>query len=370
MEISSNDVMLAIRKLKGGKRDDCKGLSTDHLKRAPILIHGILAHLFNSMIAHGHVVPDMKISTLTPIPKNKNKSLSSSDNYRAIATSSVIGKVMDHVIHAKNVGVFSTSNLQFGYKPGHSTVSCSFVMQEVIQHYVSRRTPILSISLDASKAFDRIEFSSLFEFLIQKNMCALTLRFLFHMYTAQKIRVRWQGALSDEERISNGVKQGGVLSPWLFTVYMDELLTKLRKLSVGCFLGTEYAGALCYADDLMLLSPTVSALKKMLLQVDNFAATYKMTFNPAKSSFVVHGNYNTSSSDLKFTLMGRDIPHAPRVKHLGLVIGDDACAINVRNADMFIGGHVFTSSSRFAFTCTDASCGTHAPHLQNSSLLR
>ena len=71
----------------------------------------------------------------------------------------------------------------------------------------------------------------------------------------------------DTFRVSNGVRQGGVLSPVLFSVYnnMDELLlNKLKDSGVGCYMGCEFAGCVCYADDLALLAPSPSALRIML----------------------------------------------------------------------------------------------------------
>ena len=89
---------------------------------------------------------------------------------------------------------------------------------------------------------------------------------------------------------TNGVKQGGVLSPVLFCVYIDDLLVRERRLSnanIGCFIGSNYAGALAYADDSVLLAPTASALRKMLAICDVYAAEYSMSFNAQKSKCLV-----------------------------------------------------------------------------------
>jgi len=61
----------------------------------------------------------------------------------------------------------------------------------------------------------------------------------------------------------NSVKQGGVLSPVLFCLYVDGLLVKLSKAGIGCFDGNHFVGALAYADDIVLLAPTASALRNM-----------------------------------------------------------------------------------------------------------
>ena len=61
--------------------------------------------------------------------------------------------------------------------------------------------------------------------------------------------VQWGNVTSDAFKTSNGVKQGGVLSPILFTLYMDVLLSRLKSCGFGCYIGQSFVGALGYADD-------------------------------------------------------------------------------------------------------------------------
>ena len=72
--------------------------------------------------------------------------------------------------------------------------------------------------LDASKVFDQIKYSTLFNNLRSQNMCPVTLRLIMNMYISQKMQVRFSNVLSSPFTVGNGVKQGGVLSPILFTV--------------------------------------------------------------------------------------------------------------------------------------------------------
>jgi hypothetical protein len=65
-------------------------------------------------------------------------------------------------------------------------------------------------------------------------------------------------------RLTNGTRQGSVLSPLLFSVYLDDLLTELRSLQLGCHIGGLWYGACGYADDLILLAPNREVLQKML----------------------------------------------------------------------------------------------------------
>ena len=75
--------------------------------------------------------------------------------------------------------------------------------------------------------------------------------------------------------MSNGVRQGGVLSPILFTVYIDDLL---QEKGVGCYWNQHFAGAVCYADDIALLAPSPSALRLMLSTCTSFAAAHCLVF--------------------------------------------------------------------------------------------
>ena len=67
--------------------------------------------------------------------------------------------------------------------------------------------------------------------------------------------IKWSADISCSFDTSNGIKQGGVLSPLLFNVYLDELILLLWEQGVGCHMNDMFVGAFCYADDVTLLAP-------------------------------------------------------------------------------------------------------------------
>ena len=73
------------------------------------------------------------------------------------------------------------------------------------------------------------------------------------MYINQSIQVKWNITVTSNCYTSNGVKQGGCISPTFFSVYLNELMKKQRKNNIGCRYGSEFMGVFCYADDLSLL---------------------------------------------------------------------------------------------------------------------
>ena len=81
--------------------------------------------------------------------------------------------------------------------------------------------------------------------------------------------MEWNGVCSDYFSVRNGVKQGGVISPILFCVYVDGLLKLLSDAKVGCYISHVFVGAHAYADDIMLLAPTARTQRKYCLYAMN-----------------------------------------------------------------------------------------------------
>ena len=186
------------------------------------------------MLSHGVAPSGLLLSTMVPVPKDKRGNKSDSSNYRAIAISSILGKLLDSIIIQDQHVSLKTDDLQFGFKENTSTITCTQLLIEIVEYYNSNNTDCFMLLFDASKAFDRIEYVRLFELLRDRNMCPIVLRLIITMYISQKMQVRWGEIVSSQFSVSNGVKQGGVMSPVLFTVYLDNLLKILRQRNIGC----------------------------------------------------------------------------------------------------------------------------------------
>ena len=173
------------------------------------------------------------------IPKGSNKDTSDIRNYRDIALSSLLSKLFDSCIISLNTVVFKSDDLQFAYKKNCSTISKYIsvsMVTEVIDYYQNNGSPVYMCMLDASKAFDRVNLLTLFKTLYSRGMCPIYLRLLMKIYEEQQMRIRWNNSVSDYFTISNGVIQGGVLSPVLFSIYLDQLIVQLRHLGMGCYI--------------------------------------------------------------------------------------------------------------------------------------
>jgi len=117
------------------------------------------------------------------------------------------------------------------------------------------------------------------------------------------------------------VRQGGIVSPVLYCVYLDGLLQRLRNSGVGCYIGNVFVGALAYADDVALLAPTASAMRKLLRICENYGTEHSVVFNASKSVLLyftrrarpLYGN-------VQFYIDGKEISFVTQYTHLGHVI--------------------------------------------------
>ena len=161
----------------------------------------------------------------------------------------------------------------------------------VVSRYINR---VLGCFLDASKAFDRVDHGPLFQKLEERGLPPVILSLSW--YRSQKMRIQWNNVcFSDSFTVANGVRQGGVLSPFLFAVYLDSLLCGLSLSAVGCYWRWMFAGVFCFADNVVLLAPCASALRKMLSICSSYAASHGLIFNTDKTQLIC---FRKSANDL------------------------------------------------------------------------
>ena len=178
--------------------------------------------------------------------------------------------------------------------------------------------------LDCSKAFDKCKFSLLFKRLLDKGLPPIVVRVLAFIYMEQYGWVKWGDSKSSLMTIANGTRQGAILSPIFWAIYADPMLQRLRKLGLGAHVAGLFMGAVCYADDVLLIAPTRNAMQRMLLELEEFAAESNITFStdpvPIKSKskcLYVVGKKQNLDKPAPLTLCGRELPWVNQADHLG-----------------------------------------------------
>ncbi len=117
--------------------------------------------------------------------------------------------------------------------------------------------------------------------------------------------------------VTNGVKQGGVMSPILFAVYVDGLFHKLKKSGVGSQMSNYFIGCLLFADDVTLLCPTIKGLKKMISICERYATEFNIKFNGKKTKLLIFKGKGCKISINKIEVNGDTIHSSEMANHLG-----------------------------------------------------
>ena len=154
----------AVGRMKPRKGDVSGGFTSDALFNAPDILFDRLAAVFRSWLVHG------TDSLSLPLLKSCLKNPADPGSYRAIAGSSLILKLFEKVILLIWGHLLASDSLQFGYKPETSTTQCSWLVQEVVGHFLRNGShPILTV-LDCTKAFDTCMFGTMFNKLLDTGL--------------------------------------------------------------------------------------------------------------------------------------------------------------------------------------------------------
>ena len=234
--------------------------------------------------------------------------------------SNILGKLLDKVILANHTMALKSSDLQLGFQSESSTTACTFVLDEVVSYYNRNGSDVHVVLLDASKAFDRVDHIELFNILVGKGVCPTFFKLLFNMYSQQTMPVQWGNVTYNAFKTSNSVKQGAVLSPILFTLYIDLLLSRLKSCGFGCYIGQSFVGTLGYADDIVLLAPTRYSLSRLSKECELFSEEYLLTFNANKSNYSVFSHVGDNVST-NIIFMNNQIASSDSSVYFGNVIG-------------------------------------------------
>ena len=323
---SQDNVERAMRQLSLEKAAGPDNIPPEFFSYAPISLAAHVSLLFRACEAHGYAPRRLAEGSVHPVPK-PGKNPANLDSYRPISFSCALSKVFESCVLIQYSANLRSSSAQFGFKSGSSTALCSMVVRSIAKHFANRNSRVFAAFLDAKKAFDHANFYRIMSLLLLRGIPKTVVSLITSWYEATSMRVSWRGHLSSNAfGISHGVKQGGLLSPALFSILVDTLLDKLALAGVGCKIGARYVGAFAYADDIVLLSPSVSGLRAMLDICSQWGRENSLSFNPTKSQvmcFADRRNAWPNGAPIPVYLNGQPLPTCTEVVHLGHVLACD-----------------------------------------------
>ena len=277
LDFDTELVSSELSKLKRGKAADITDLTAEHLLFSHPILSVVLSRLFRLILLCSYVPNGFKHSYIVPIPKTKeyiSKSLSC-DDFRGIAISPVISKLFEYCFLDRYRSLLASSGNQFGFKKGSGCSNAIYTLRKVVDSYINNGTTVNICSIDLSKAFDKVNHYALFIKLMKRHFPVQLLNIIVNLFTGCLSCVKWDSTYSNMFAITFGVRQGSVLSPILFSVCMNDL----ANIDVG----VNRICIILYADDILLIAPSITMLEKLLHKCESELQWLDMSINLKKS---------------------------------------------------------------------------------------
>ena len=328
--ISLENVLDATFKLKKGQCADDSLIFAEHFFNAPLAFFDRMQTLFNRMLLHSCVPQQFRRGTIVPIVKDRHGDQGDLNNYRGITIAPIMSKVFEYVLLSLFQPFLSTSQYQFGFKKKSSTSHAIYCLQETIDFYTNRGSNVYCSFLDASKAFDRLVHAGLFIKLLRRKAPLLFINIIIFWYSELQCRVRWGETLSDWFVVLAGVRQGGILSPIFYCIYVDDLVDILTAIGVGCHLSNIFLSILLYADDMALTAPSLRGLQKLLCATEEYCKALDIMLNAKKSKNMFFGKKHSLAP---LQLDGKNIEWVDSWPYLGVTLKSHLhfnCCIDVK----------------------------------------
>ena len=303
-----------------------KGVGVDNLCNEMIscvieVCPNLILKFFNIVLQSGEIIPDWLTSYIVPIHKSGAKS--DPGNYRGVSLLSCLGKFFLSIINVRLLkfcienGILSES--QLGFMKGNRCSDAHLIIHNLISKYCHKRNKkIYSCFIDLSKAFDTIPRDLLLGKLREVGITGKVFNIIRNIYSNDQAYMKVDGKITKSFPISQGVRQGCVLSPLLFNIFMAGLATKLSADDSGLKLDNKKVNSLFWADDIVLLTETREDLERLLKNVSEYCNLNKLTINCKKTKCLIFNKTGRLIRE-KISMNGVPLENVREYKYLGFI---------------------------------------------------
>ena len=296
--VIEDEIINVLKNTKNKKAVGSDGLASEFFKYSNGHLNGPLTALFNFILNSGEYPDQWGEGLINPIHKKKSKS--DPGNYRKITVLPALGKLFDTIINSRltTMKEFLESNdpLQFGFKKKHGSIDNAFILDSIIDICMTRGRPTYVCFIDLKSAFDMIIRSALLFKLRRQGIKGKFFSVINSMFKKATSTVKWDGQLGETFDNICGVLQGGVSSPQLFKVFLEDLI-KYLDTSYGIKINEKMICHLLLADDLALISESRYGLQQLLSGFQNFCKQWHLVVNMDKTKFSIYNSNLARCSD-------------------------------------------------------------------------
>ena len=321
--ITQSEVLKAIKKLKRGKAASVDGILNEMLKDMSPLMVQCVTKLFNGILSVGSFPDSWRLNLLSTAHKKGSKFVCG--NYRGLAIGNNLAKVFCSVLNSRIYDFAMDNNLipvhQIGFKRKSRPADHILTLKCIIDKYIKKANGKLFVCfIDLSKAYDRVWREGLFFKLINCGIGGKTINILIDMYKQVKFSLKYNGKMTDYFNSEIGLKQGCVLSPLLFNLYMNDVPSLFKNGCQPVEIDGLSVNILMFADDIVLMSTDPAGLQSCIDNLHNYCTKWKLVINIDKSKVMVFNKSGRSySGKYQFNIGSAILDIVSEYSYLGII---------------------------------------------------
>lgn len=327
VDVTKEEVERALSEVKSGKAPGLDGCMVECLKKGGVVVVDWLVRLFNVCFDRGMVPLDWCSACVVPLYKGKGDRFECG-NSRGISLLSVVGKVYGRIVIKRvRMGTdIAIGDEQCGFRQGRGCVDQVFAVKQICEKYLEKGKDVFFAFMDLEKAYDRIDRAALWEVLGLYGVGGKLLNAVKGFYVESRACVRIGNDVSDRFPVKVGLRQGCVMSPWLFNVYMDGVVREVNARVLGR--GLELVGEngqvyevnlMLFADDTVIVADSKEKLCRLIDEFGKVCDRRKLRVNVSKSK-VMRCSREENVIGMNVRMNGEQMEEVKSFDYLGVCI--------------------------------------------------
>ena len=328
--VTESEILQNVKSLKNNKSPGADSVINEHIKSTIHMLLPVYVKLFNLILDTGIIPESWTIGIIKPIYKQKGDP-KLPENYRPIILLCCFGKLFTSIInnrlnkYAENYNVINWN--QAGFRKEYSTSDNLFILKSLIDIIQSQHKKLYCCFVDFKQAFDTVWRVGLWQKLQQHGVRGKCFKLIFNLYKDIKSKVMTHEGSTEFFSCHIGVRQGENLSPFLFTIFLNDLEQFLGSQNVNgikCDINSNDIAVflklliLLYADDTVLFSDNETDLQHSLVVFEDYCQRWKLNVNTSKTKIVIFGRGKLRKS-LSFKFQNNEIEIVTEYKYLGII---------------------------------------------------